>query len=172
MVRRIDAISAAMKTLRFFAVLSLSLFLSAAMAFGEAKAQDRDLPYWASIRYDEVNMRVGPSQEYPIEWVYKRRGLPLKVLRLREGWRLVQDAEGTQGWISASQLSLTRGAFVIGDGLVDLRENASATSTLRWRAEPGVVATLLRCRDAFCEIDVAGRSGWVDDTRLWGAGEP
>ena len=36
------------------------------------------MPYWASLRYGEVRMRVGPSEEYPVEWVYKRKGLPVK----------------------------------------------------------------------------------------------
>ena len=134
-------------------------------------AQDRDVPYWASLRFDEVNMRVGPSQDYPIDWVYMREGLPVKVVRLREGWRLVEDHEGTQGWISASQLSPSMGALVIGEGLVELREAPTQNSPLRWRAEPGVVGDLMRCRETFCEIDIGGRSGWVPKVRLWGASE-
>ncbi|MEO1105131.1 MAG: SH3 domain-containing protein, partial [Pseudomonadota bacterium] len=118
-----------------------------------ANAQDRQLPYWASIRFDQVNMRVGPSQEYPIEWVYKRKGLPVKVVRMREGWRLVLDPEGTQGWIAASQLTPKRSVIVTGEGLADLREAAATASALRWRAEPGVVAELLRCREGWCEIN-------------------
>ena len=136
------------------------------------RAQDRETPYWASLKFDKVNMRVGPSREYPIDWVYQRKGLPVKVVRLREEWRLVQDHEGTQGWVSRSQLTEARGAMVTGKGEVELREDASAGSTLRWRAQPGVVGKLLRCRDDWCEIDIDGKSGWVLAARLWGAGEP
>lgn len=116
-------------------------------------------------------MRVGPSREYKIDWVYRRKGLPVKVLRQREGWLLIQDHEGTQGWVASSQTTTRTGAMVIGEGLADLREEPSASSTLQWRAEVGVVGDLLRCRDTFCEIDVAGRSGWVPQDRLWGVGE-
>jgi SH3-like domain-containing protein len=35
-------------------------------------------------------MRVGPSEAYPIEWVYRRQGLPVKVVRVMQGWRLVE----------------------------------------------------------------------------------
>ena len=161
---------------RFFAVLGMCFALAASFLFaplGEpVRAQEKETPYWASMRFDEVNMRVGPSQEYPIDWVYKRKGLPVKVVRLREGWRLVQDHEGTQGWVSRSQLTDARSALIIGEGLVELREDAKPNSTMRWRAEPGVVADLLRCRDDWCEIDVRGRTGWVLAERLWGAGEP
>lgn len=117
-------------------------------------------------------MRVGPSQEYKIDWVYRRKGLPVKVVRLREGWRLVQDPDGTQGWIAQSQLTPERSALVIGEGLADLREAPTGSSALRWRAEPGVVGTLGDCQDQWCEIDIGGRKGWVASDRLWGAGEP
>lgn len=161
-----------MSVTRFFAIVGLCLVFTATIALDTARAQDREVPYWASMRFDEVNMRVGPSAEYPIDWVYKRKNLPIKVVRLREGWRLVQDAEGTQGWIAQSQLTPERGALVIGEGLVDLRESPDGASVLRWRAEPGVVGKLLRCQETWCEIDVGGRTGWVLAERLWGAGEP
>lgn len=160
-----------MKAFRFLAVLAAVLALWIGAGGDGARAQDRDVPYWATLRFDEVNMRVGPSRDYPIDWVYKRKGLPVKVVRLREGWRLIEDHEGAQGWIAASQLSPTLGALIIGEGLAELREDPAANAPIRWRAEPGVVGELLRCRENYCEIDVAGRSGWVAQERLWGAGE-
>ncbi len=167
-------IAAFMNALRLFSVIGLCLLAMTNIAFdaSPAHAQDREVPYWASMRFDEVNMRVGPSAEYKIDWVYKRKGLPVKVVRLREGWRLVQDPDGAQGWIAQSQLTPERSALITGEGLVDLREGPTATSALRWRAEPGVVGTLGQCRDEYCEIDIGGRTGWVAVTRLWGAGEP
>lgn len=132
-------------------------------------AQDRALPYWASLRYDEVRMRVGPSEEYPIEWVYKRKGLPVKVVRVREGWRLVEDPEGARGWIARSQLDPERGMLVTGTALADIRAEASASSGLRWRAKPGVVGRLLGCKPGWCQVDIAGRKGWIARDRLWGA---
>lgn len=160
-----------MAALRFLALPLLAVLLALGIATGEARAQNREAPYWATLRFEEVNMRVGPSQEYKIEWVYQRKGLPVKVVRVHEGWRLVQDHEGTQGWVSASQLSPKLGVLVIGEGLADIREEASSSSSLRWRAEPGVVGDFLRCRENWCEIDVEGRKGWVLQDRLWGVGE-
>jgi len=160
-----------MKAVRTLALFAVALSLCLVALIPPAIAQDRDVPYWATLRFDTVNMRKGPSQDFPIDWVYKRKGLPVKVVRLREGWRLVQDPEGTQGWIAASQLSPKLGALIVGEGNAELREDASNIAALRWQAEPGVVGELIRCREGFCEIDVAGRSGWVSEERLWGAGE-
>ncbi len=163
-----------MTVLRSFAIIGLCLFLAATLVVeaGPARAQSNEVPYWASTRFDEVNMRVGPSVEYKIDWVYKRKGLPLKVVRLRQGWRLVQDPDGDQGWVAESQLVLLRTALVTGDGLVDMRETATASSALRWRVEPGVIGELGDCETGWCEFDVGGRTGWVEQARLWGAGEP
>lgn len=144
-------------------VVALAFVLAAPL-----RAQERALPYWASLRYDEVRMRVGPSEEYPIDWVYQRKGLPVKVVRVREGWRLVEDPEGTQGWIARSQLDPARGVIVIGTGLADVRADPTTTAAIKWRAQPGVVAVLQRCRESWCEVDIAGRKGWVARQRLWG----
>lgn len=137
-----------------------------------ASAQDREVPYWASLRAEEVNMRVGPSPNYPVEWVYRRVGLPVKVIRLHEGWRLVQDPDGARGWIVARLLNPERGAIVVGEGLAEVRESPDPASGLKWRAEPGVVGKLGDCADGWCRIDIGGRRGFMRQDRLWGAGEP
>ena len=85
-----------------------------------------------------------------------------------EGWRLVEDPEGTQGWIASSQLNPARAVLVTGAGLAEIRADGAAASALKWRAQPGVVAALLRCQEVWCEVDVAGRKGWVARERLWG----
>ena len=158
-----------MKGSRFFATLGLVLMLAATALIAPLAAQDRALPYWASLRYEKVNMRVGPSAEYPVSWVYQRQGLPVQVVRVREGWRLIEDHDGTQGWIAASQLDPARGGLVIGTGLAEVRAEANAASAVRWRAQPGVIARMKPCREGWCEVDIAGRKGWISAARLWGA---
>ena len=151
--------------------VSLALLLLTAVS-APAAAQDREVPYWATLRASEVNMRVGPSEDYPIEWVYRRAGLPVKVVRVREGWRFVEDPQGERGWIVARLLDPDRGAIVVGEGLAEMRELPEAGARVLWRAEPGVVGALGECDDGWCELDVGGREGWVRAERLWGAGEP
>jgi SH3-like domain-containing protein len=153
-------------------LLLLLLVVSAFSVPSATSAQDRETPYWASIRADEVNMRVGPSENYPIDWVYKRRNLPVKVVRLMQGWRLVRDPDGAEGWIVARLLSPDRSAMVIGQGLAPMHDGPGAATALRWNAEPGVVGMLGNCENGWCAFDVDGRKGWIEARRLWGAGEP
>lgn len=158
-----------MQGIRFVSTLGLGLMLAATFVLAPLSAQDRTLPYWASLRYEKVNMRVGPSAEYPVTWVYLRQGLPVKVVRVREGWRLVEDHEGTQGWVASSQLDPARGGLVIGTGLAEVRAEPSSAAAVKWRAEPGVVTKLKACRTGWCEVDIAGRKGWISAARLWGS---
>ncbi len=157
-----------MANLRIFTILALALIGSVGF-LAPLRAQERTLPYWALLRFEKVNMRVGPSEEYPIAWVYLRKGLPVKVVRIREGWRLIEDHEGTQGWISASQLDLARGGLVTGTGLTEIRAEPSAAAAVKWRLQPGVIAKLKKCQAGWCEVDVGGRKGFVSAGRLWGS---
>lgn len=152
--------------------LIVLLLALAALAATPAHAQDREVPYWATIKAPELYMRKGPSADFKIDWVYKRPGLPLKVIRVVEGWRLVVDPEGTQGWVARSLLSPDRGVIVVGEGLAALRAGPDDSAKLRWNAEAGVIGKLRECDLGWCKIDVGGRVGWIRQERLWGAGEP
>src|SRR3569623_2969805 len=88
--------------------------LAAALLAAPSGAQNREVPYWASLRATEVNMHVGPSEAYPVSWVYKRQGLPVKVVRLNQGRRLIQAPEGTRGWVVARLLKPERAGLVVG----------------------------------------------------------
>lgn len=156
----------------FRRLLVVLAFLAVTLAPGAAWAQDREAPYWASLRVDEVNMRVGPSESYPIAWVYRRAELPVKVVRLYQGWRRVRDQDGAEGWIVARLLNPARTAVVVGEGLAAMRADGDARAALRWNLEPGVVGKLGDCEGGWCELDVKGHKGWVEQKRLWGAGDP
>jgi len=153
--------------------MRFAAFAFAALIFASgAFAQDREVPYWASIKADTLNMRAGPGRDFPVRWVYRRAGLPLKVLRVHEGWRLVRDPDGAEGWVTANLLSKERGALVIGKGLAAIRAEPGDRAKLKWNAEPGVVGALGECEAGWCEIDVGGRAGFMRADRLWGAGKP
>lgn len=150
----------------------LPLFALALLVVTPAAAQDRAVPYWASVKAEKLNMRAGPGRDFPIRWVYRRAGLPVKVIRVHEGWRLVRDPAGDEGWMTANLLSKERGAIVTGRALAAMRDAPSHGARLKWNAQPGVVGRLGDCSAGFCLFDVAGRSGFVPTDRLWGAGEP
>lgn len=153
---------------RLLPALSVAACVLAVPAFGA----EEGVPYWASIRASEVNMRVGPGEDYRINWVYRRPHLPVKVLRTMEGWRLVQDPDGTRGWMLARFLSRERGGIVRGKDLAEMRDKGGEEARVLWRLQPGVVGKLGDCKEAWCRVEVAGHIGFVRQDRVWGAGEP
>ena len=146
------------------------LVFAVAVASPAQAAGDDDLPYWASLTADIVNMRVGPARDYKIAWVYKRKLLPLKVIRRHEGWRLVEDPDGARGWVLARFLSRKQTAIVRG-APTEMRERPGGGRTM-WRAQPGVVGRVGNCESGWCKFDVAARSAWIDAAAIWGEGKP
>ena len=41
---------------------------------------------WASFKYNKTYLRTGPSKNNKVIWVYKRKGLPFKILRQKNEW--------------------------------------------------------------------------------------
>ena len=127
------------------------------------------LPRFASLRSEEVNMRTGPGTRYPIEWVYKRRDLPVQVTREFDVWRLVEDQEGVKGWVNQAVLAPRRSGVVVG-GEQDLRAGASDTATPVARLKPGVIVRLRSCEanSEWCQASVGDYRGYIRRTALWG----
>ena len=52
-----------------------------------------------SLKNNEVNLRLGPSFEYPIKLIYKKKYLPVLILDKSETWRKTKDLENNSGWL-------------------------------------------------------------------------
>ena len=71
----------------------LAALLALAIPVPALAQGDVEVPYWASLTADKVNMRVGPARDYKIASVYKRKHLPMNVVRLQQGRTLVEEPE-------------------------------------------------------------------------------
>lgn len=127
------------------------------------------LPRWVALRSDEVNLRTGPGMQYPIDWQYHRRDLPVSVLREYEVWRLVETRDGTKGWVHQATLTGRRGFLVI-DAERVLRAAADDAAAPVARLQPGVVGHIRSCESAqaWCEVQTGDYRGWLRRTDIWG----
>jgi len=127
------------------------------------------IPRFVVLRAEEVNLRAGPGPRYPVEWVFRRRDLPVEITAEFDTWRRIRDIEGTEGWVHQSLLSggKRRTVIVVGE-IRTLRASASPTAAPVARAEPGVVARLRRCKAEWCEVEAGGRRGWLTRQEVWG----
>ena len=55
--------------------------------------------YFLTLRNDKVNLRQGPSFEYPIKLFYKKKFLPVLIIDKSENFRKIRDHENNAGWI-------------------------------------------------------------------------
>lgn len=124
--------------------------------------------YWASIGPNEARMRTGPGRQFPASWVYRRSGLPVKVIDSYPNWRKIEDPAGTQGWMQANLISEVRTALITGD-IRPLRDKPESGARILWRAEPGVIGRISDCARGWCKVDIRGRMGYVEAAYLWGA---
>lgn len=136
------------------------------MALSAAAPTDQ-IPRFVSLRVDDVNLRAGPGERYPIEWVYHRKGLPVEVTAEFDVWRKIRDSQGTTGWVHERMISPKRSVIIEG-ALRTLRESPEHSAAAVAQAEPGVIARLLACRSAWCRIAAQGITGWLPRDELWG----
>ncbi len=127
------------------------------------------LPRFVSLRADKAKMRTGPGVQYPEDWVYVRRGLPLEIIAEHHTWRKVRDWQGTRGWMHQSLLSGERALMVIGETR-DLRQRPEEKSLPIARVEVGVVGQLLACPEGseWCRVEIDGFKGWLKRAEFWG----
>ena len=84
---------------------------SPVFAQGAAKgASGLPLPRFVSLKSRRVNIRVGPSTDYAVSWMYMKEGLPVEIIQEYDNWRRIRDAEGTEGWVNQALLSGERTA--------------------------------------------------------------
>ncbi|HJU18846.1 MAG TPA: SH3 domain-containing protein [Stellaceae bacterium] len=154
---------------RLAGALWLVLFgaVTAAPGFAAEGGPAAKVPRFASLRSDEVNLRVGPGRNYPIEWVLTKKGLPVEIIAQFEHWRKIREPQGSEGWVQERMLTAQRAAMITG-ATRDLHRAPDAASATLARVEPGVIASLLECRGEWCRISVGRVTGWVRRSDIFG----
>jgi SH3-like domain-containing protein len=147
--------------------LAAALLLGASLA-APAFAQDKPVPYWASIASGEAMARAGPGRTYPGLWLYKRRDLPVRVLKVYDNWRLIEDPDGDKGWMLVSLMSGDRTAIVKPGEPRPMREKRAAASRAAYLAEAGVIGKVDRCDGQWCRFAVGRKRGWIAQGELYG----
>jgi SH3-like domain-containing protein len=149
-------------------LLTASLIIAAA---APAAAQEKKPPYWASIASGQAMMRTGPARNYPGTWLYQRRDLPIRVLKTYPNWRLIEDPDGTRGWMLVTLLSDRRTAIVKRGDPRPVRVEPNDGAKVRYLAEQGVVGRINKCKAGWCRIEVGKRQGYIHTSDLWGVAE-
>ncbi len=120
-----------------------------------------------SLKNNKVNLRQGPSFEYPIKLTYKKKYLPVMIIDRSETWRKIKDFENNSGWIHISQLSKRKSAINIKNYSI-IYKNPTIYSKPIVKLELGRLVLIEKCKLKWCKIKTGGFVGWVFKSTLWG----
>ncbi|QIE44292.1 aspartyl-trna synthetase [Pseudohalocynthiibacter aestuariivivens] len=149
-----------------------ALLLTGAQTVGVA-AQDRGpvtmlpLPRYVSMKASEGNVRRGPSRTHRIDWIFKRKDIPLEITAEHGHWRRIRDRDGAGGWMHYSLLSGVRTAIIETD-MVEMKAQPDKDAMVVAQLELGVIARVQECDIEWCQIRSAGYRGWIRKSDLWG----
>lgn len=152
--------------------LGLILFVLSIIA-GSSWAEDKGpitnlpMPRFVSLKATEANARRGPSLSHRIDWVFKRKHMPLEIYAEYGNWRRVRDMDGAGGWVHYSLLSGVRSAVVLLD-MQPMFSQPDAKSLVVARFEKNAIANLEKCSIDWCRLRAGGYKGWLPKSTLWG----
>ena len=126
-----------------------------------------DSEYFLTLRNEKVNLRQGPSFDYPIKIFYTKKYLPVLVQDKSYNFRKIKDHENNSGWIHISQLSKKKAAIVSNEELLVFK-NPTVYSKPLVILEKGRLCIIKKCKEDWCKVEIDKFSGWVKKDGWWG----
>ena len=123
--------------------------------------------YFMTLRHDQVNLRQGPSKDYPIKIFYKKKFLPVLVQDSSYNFRKIRDHENNTGWIHISQLSKKKAAIIIKDNEI-IFNSATIYSNPVAILKEGRLVKIYKCKQTWCKVLTDKYKGWIKKESLWG----
>ena len=165
--------------------LLLGIMSSKAMAGEVGITHGREtglpLPRFVSLKFNKVNLRVGPGRKYTINWLYKKRGLPVEIIQEFDQWRRIRDSEGTTGWVLNSQLSGRRTGIVapwerpkiefgnsVRAAFLSGKSAASDDANTVARLQAGLMVAIGECEARWCQVEAQDTKFWLQQDHIWG----
>ena len=142
-------------------VLLFFLFL---LSFQNVYSNDE---YFRTLRNDKVNLRQGPSFDYPIKIFYKKKFLPVLIQDRSDNFRKIRDHENNTGWVHVSQLSKKKAAIIIDNSSI-LFKGSTIYSNPVAILKKGRLVKINKCKRDWCKIKTGEFKGWVKKESLWG----
>ncbi len=118
------------------------------------------------LKNNKVNVRFGPSFEYPIKYIYMKKNLPIKVIDKKENFRRIIDHKHNSGWIHTSQLRKSSSVIITENQFIFSKPTKFSEPLAI--AEKGKLILLKKCKNNWCKIIDENFSGWIFFENFWG----
>ena len=119
------------------------------------------------LKNNEVNVRYGPSLDYPIKYIYRKINLPVKVIDAKENMRRIIDHKKNSGWIHRSQLKKSKS--LITTKIKILFKKPTKYSEPLAKIDEGRLLIVKECENNWCSIKTDKYSGWIEKKDVWGS---
>ena len=121
------------------------------------------------LKNNKVNVRYGPSFDYPIKYIYKKISLPVQLVDKKENFRRVIDHKKNTGWIHISQLKKSKS--LITTSVKILFKKPTKYSKPIAKLDIGRLLLIQKCEKSWCNVKTEKFSGWIDKNNIWGNAE-
>ena len=121
------------------------------------------------LKNNKVNVRYGPSFDYPIKYIYKKISLPVQQIDKKENFRRVIDHKKNTGWIHISQLKKSKS--LITTSVKILFKKPTKYSKPISKLDIGRLLLIQKCEKSWCNVKTEKFSGWIDKNNIWGNAE-
>tara|TARA_Y100000590_G_scaffold419659_1_gene521584 strand:- start:70 stop:513 length:444 start_codon:yes stop_codon:yes gene_type:complete len=122
--------------------------------------------YFLMLKNSKVNVRYGPSLDYPIKFVYKKKFLPIKVIDKKENFRRIIDHKKNSGWIHIALLKKSNSLIVLEDKIIFKRNTNFSKPIVK--IEKGRLVFIEKCISDWCKIKTDKYNGWINIDNVWG----
>ncbi len=120
-----------------------------------------------SLKKNKVNVRYGPSFDFPIKYVYEKKNLPIKQIDKKENFRRIIDHKKNSGWIHVSQLKEVNSVILLNDKIMFKKPKIFSKPIAK--IKKGRMLVIQKCEKEWCKVETEDYKGWVDKNNLWGA---
>ena len=145
--------------------ITIILFFFSLFFLSNANANENK--YFLTLKNIKANLRQGPSFEYPIKLVYKKKYLPVIIVDKSETWRKIIDFENNSGWIHISQLSKRKSGINIKNNSIIYKKPTNYSKPIA-KLEKGRLVLIKKCKIKWCKVKTGAYSGWIIKDSLWG----
>ena len=120
-----------------------------------------------TLKNNKVNLRLGPSFDYPVKLIYKKKYLPVIIVNKIETQRQIKDHQSNSGWIHISQLSKRKSAININENSIVYKKPTIYSKPIV-KLKTGRLVLIKKCKKEWCKITSDNFNGWILEEFLWG----
>ena len=118
------------------------------------------------LKNNKVNVRYGPSFDYPIKYIYKKIQLPVQLIDKKENFRRIIDHKKNSGWIHHIMLTKHNSLIVLEEKIVFKKNSKFSEPVVK--LEKGRLVIIKKCMLNWCKIESGNYSGWIETKNVWG----